>query len=44
MINNTDYLSKYNKIENEITDLNEQINGLKKDDFIEKTQIMLELS
>lgn len=43
-INEHTYLSKNNQIENEIKDLLEQKEKMKKDDFTKKTQIMLELA
>gem|GEM_PF-2560600 len=44
IINEEKYLLKYNQIENEIRELLDQINSVKKDNFELKTQMMLELA
>lgn len=44
VIDEKTYLFKYNQLENQIKDLLDQKLVLKKDDFMAKTQILLELA
>lgn len=44
MIDDEVFLRKNNEIENQIKSFLDEKNRLKKDDFLEKTQIMIELA